>query len=53
MHKEGMNANVTDRMEGAAMSVHTVHHKRVFHQHKQQITIRLRKVELVTSKFWK
>ena len=58
MHEEGMTANVTDCMERAALSIHTVHQwlvlqKHVVQQHKQQITIRLHKVELVISKFWK
>jgi hypothetical protein len=61
--KEGMTANVTDGMERAALSVHMVHQWLTFlqmpvvtaaaQQHKQQITIRLHKVELVISKFWK
>jgi hypothetical protein len=64
MNKEGTTANVTDGMERAALSVHTVHQWLTFlqmhvatsaaKQHKQQITIRLHKVELaVISKFWK
>jgi hypothetical protein len=60
--EEGTTANV-DGMERAALSVHTVHQWLTFlqmpvataaaQQHKQQITIRLHKVELVISKFWK
>jgi hypothetical protein len=58
MDEEGMTANVTDGMERAALSVYTVHQCLTFlqttaQQHKQQITIRLHKVELVISKFWK
>jgi hypothetical protein len=64
MDKEGTTANVTDGMERAALSVHTVHQWLTFlqmsvvtaaaQQHKQQITIRLHKVELgIISKFWK
>jgi fructose-specific component phosphotransferase system IIB-like protein len=63
MDEEGTTANVTDGMERAALSVHTVHQWLTFlqmivvtaaaQQHKQQITIRLHKVELVISKFWK
>src|SRR4051812_38838561 len=50
--EEGTAANVIDGMERAALSVHTVHHCLTFlqfpaQQHKQQITIRLHKVELV------
>jgi hypothetical protein len=62
--EEGTTANVTDGMERAALSVHTVHQWLTFlqmpvvtaaaQQHKQQITIRLHKVELgIISKFWK
>jgi hypothetical protein len=57
MDEEGTTANVTDSMERAALSVHTtVHQCLTFlqtsaQQHKQQITIRLHKVELVISKF--
>jgi hypothetical protein len=65
--EEGMTANVTDGTERAALSVHMVHQWLTFlqmpvvvsaatQQHKQQITIRLRKVELgiiIISKFWK
>jgi hypothetical protein len=56
MDKEGTTANVTDDMERAALSVHTVHQWLTFlqttaQQHKQRITIRLHKVELVISKF--
>jgi hypothetical protein len=46
MDEEGMTANVTDGMERAALSVHTVHQWLTFlrmpvaaQQHKQQITI--------------
>jgi hypothetical protein len=63
MDEEGMTANVTDGIERAALSVHTVHQWLTFlqmlvvtaaaQQHKQQITIRFHKVELVISKFWK
>jgi hypothetical protein len=58
MDEEGTTTNVTDGMEKAALSVHTVHQCLTFlqmtaQQHKQQITIRLHKVELVISKFWK
>jgi hypothetical protein len=58
MDEEGTTANVTDGMERAALSVHMVHYCLTFlqmtaQQHKQQITIRLHKVELVISKFWK
>jgi hypothetical protein len=55
MDEEGMTANVTDGMERAALSVHTVAADVTVtaQQHKQQITIRLHKVELVISKFWK
>jgi hypothetical protein len=60
MDEEGTIANVTDGMERMALSVHTVHQWLTFlqmptatQQHKQQITIRLHKVELVISKFWK
>jgi hypothetical protein len=58
MDEEGMTANITDGMKRAALSVHTVHQCLTFlqttaQQHKQQITIRLHKVELVISKFWK
>jgi hypothetical protein len=61
-NEEGTTANV-DGMERAALSVHTVHQWLTFlqmpvasaaaEQHKQQITIRLHMVELVTYKFWK
>jgi hypothetical protein len=65
--EEGTTANVTDGMERAALSVHTIHQWLTFlqmpvvvsaaaQQHKQQITIRLHKVELgiiIISKFWK
>jgi hypothetical protein len=56
--EEGMTTNVTNNMERAALSVHTVHQWLTFlqttaKQHKQQITIRLHKVELAISKFWK
>jgi hypothetical protein len=63
--EEGMTANVTNGMERAALSVHTVHQWLTFlqipvvvnaaaQQHKQQITSRLHKVELgIISKFWK
>ena len=58
IHEEGITANVTDRMERAALSVHTLHQwfarqSQVDQQHKQQITIRLHKIELVISKLWK
>jgi hypothetical protein len=64
MDEEGTTANVTDGMERVALSVHTVHQWLTFlqmpvvtaaaQQHKQQITIRLNKVELgIISKFWK
>jgi hypothetical protein len=58
MDEEGTTANITDGMERAALSVHMVHQCLTFlqttaQQHKQQITIRLLKVELVISKFWK
>jgi hypothetical protein len=54
--EEGMTTNVIDGMERAALSVHTVHQCLTFiqmtaQQDKQQITIRLHKVELVISKF--
>jgi hypothetical protein len=61
--KEGTTANVTDGMERAALGVHMVHQWLTFlqipvvvnattQQHKQQITIRLHKVELgIISKF--
>jgi hypothetical protein len=57
MDEEGMTANVTDGMERVALSVHTVDQCLTFlqtiaQQHKQQITIRLHKVELIISKFW-
>jgi hypothetical protein len=64
MDEEGTTANVTDGMDRAALSVHTVHQWLTFlqmpvviaatQQHKQQITIRLHKVELgIIFKFWK
>jgi hypothetical protein len=63
MDEEGMTTNVTDGMERAALSVHMIHQWLTFlqmpvvtaaQQHKQQITIRLHKVELgIISKFWK
>jgi hypothetical protein len=58
MDKEGTTTNITDGMERAALSVHTLYQWLTFlqttaQQHKQQITIRLHKVELVISKFWK
>jgi hypothetical protein len=58
MDEEGTTANVTDGMERAALSVHMVHQcltvlQPTAQQHKQQITIRLHKVELVISNFWK
>jgi hypothetical protein len=63
MDEEGTTANVTDGMERVALSVHMVYQWLTFlqmpvvtvaaQQHKQQITIRLHKVELVISKFWK
>jgi flavin-binding protein dodecin len=62
--EEGTTANITDGMERAALSVHTVHQWLTFlqmpvvnaaaQQYKQQITIRIHKVELgIISKFWK
>jgi hypothetical protein len=58
MDEEGTTANITDGMERMALSVHMVHQWLTFlqmpaaaQQHKQQITIRLHKVELVISKF--
>src|SRR4051812_30749823 len=50
--EEGTAANITDAMERWALSVHTVHHCLTLlqfptQQHKQQIAIRLHKVELV------
>jgi hypothetical protein len=58
MDEEGTTANITDGMERAALSVHTVQQSLIFlqttaQQHKRQITIRLHKVELAISKFWK
>jgi hypothetical protein len=58
MDEKGTTANVTDGMERAALSVHMVYQYLTFiqttaQQHKQQIIIRLHKVELVISKFWK